>query len=123
MGLKLFEDCGRFAILTHDHPFRHWDLLLESGEVAATWRLREEPGPGKTVPAERIADHRQLYLDYEGPVSGDRGTVTRWDAGTYHLQEQGIHVWRVILRGQRLCGEAVIRSATATFAADRTEPL
>jgi len=24
-----------------------------------------------------------VYLDYEGPVGGGRGTVTRWDGGEY----------------------------------------
>ena len=29
-----------------------------------------EPARGGTSPAERLADHRAAYLDYEGPVSG-----------------------------------------------------
>ena len=48
----------RFAILTHDHPFLHWDLLLEDGESCRTWRLLLEPAAGIAVQAERIADHR-----------------------------------------------------------------
>jgi hypothetical protein len=35
-------------------------------------------------PAERISDHRLAYLDYEGPVSGGRGTVACEDRGEYH---------------------------------------
>ncbi len=72
----------RFAILTHDHPSLHWDFLLEQGESCLTWRLLKEPDSPGEIPAEAIADHRLMYLDYEGPVSGDRGTVTQWDAGT-----------------------------------------
>src|SRR4051794_1331121 len=69
----------RFVILEHDPPRRHWDFLLETGRGLASWRLREEPGPGGSVPAEPAAPHRRLYLDYEGPVSGGRGSVVRWD--------------------------------------------
>lgn len=30
---------------------------------------------------ERLPDHRRLYLNYEGPISGDRGEVTPVAAG------------------------------------------
>ncbi len=33
------------------------------------------------VRALRLADHRQLYLDYEGPISGNRGVVHRVGTG------------------------------------------
>ena len=32
---------------------------------------------------EMIGTHRREYLTYEGPVSGNRGTVTRVDEGTF----------------------------------------
>lgn len=73
----------RYVILTHDHPFPHWDLMLEDGGVLRTWRLLAEPAAGQVVRAEQLADHRLAYLDYEGPVSGGRGSVARWDHGTY----------------------------------------
>jgi DNA polymerase Ligase (LigD) len=73
----------RYVILEHDHPTRHWDFLLEAGSVLRSWRLAELPSPGKPVAAEPSFDHRIIYLDYEGPVSGGRGSVTRWDTGTY----------------------------------------
>ena len=73
----------RFAILTHDHPSLHWDFLLEQGESCLTWRLLKAPDSTGSIPAEAITDHRLMYLDYEGPVSGNRGTVTQWDAGTF----------------------------------------
>ena len=56
--------------------------MLECGGVMKTWRLAEEPRTGQAVDAEPIADHRLHYLDYEGPVSGERGRVTRWDRGS-----------------------------------------
>lgn len=74
---------GRFVILEHDHPSLHWDLLLEVDGAAATWRLLARPEPGRPIPAERLPDHRLLYLDYEGPVSGNRGQVKRVHSGTW----------------------------------------
>src|ERR1700755_874015 len=73
----------RFAILEHDHPLLHWDFLLETGDVLRTWRLQAPPPPGCRLSAEPLAPHRKLYLDYEGPVSGNRGQVKRFDGGTF----------------------------------------
>lgn len=73
----------RFVILQHDHPFPHWDFLLELADCAATWRLLRLPVAGEPIPAERIANHRKHYLSYEGPVSGQRGTVITVESGTY----------------------------------------
>jgi DNA polymerase Ligase (LigD) len=73
----------RFAILIHDHPSLHWDFLLEEGDSCRTWRLLKSPDSPGEIPAEAIGDHRLMYLDYEGSVSGHRGTVARWDAGTF----------------------------------------
>jgi hypothetical protein len=57
--------------------------MLETGPALRTWRLAAPPSARARVAAEPLADHRLVYLDYEGPVSGNRGTVRRWDAGTY----------------------------------------
>lgn len=75
----------RFVILSHDHPFPHWDFLLEDGETLRSWRLRDFPRPGLSLAAEPLQDHRKAYLDYEGPVSGGRGTVVQIDAGEYRV--------------------------------------
>jgi hypothetical protein len=85
----------RYVLLEHDHPYPHWDLLLEVGPVLWAWRLERPPVPGRPVAATRTFDHRSMYLDYEGPVSGNRGTVRRHDRGTYAWlgQEDGrLHV-------------------------------
>ena len=74
----------RFVILEHDHPTLHWDLMLEAGDVLQTWRLAQAPnGTAIDLSATSLADHRLMYLDYEGPVNGNRGSVRRWDVGTY----------------------------------------
>jgi hypothetical protein len=81
----------RYVILEHDWPTRHWDLMLEVGDVLQTWRLPTPPAANKEVPAEKSFDHRLMYLDYEGPVSGHRGSVVRWDAGSYQLIVEESH--------------------------------
>lgn len=104
----------RFAILEHDWPTRHWDLLLEQGSALKSWRLLTEPQPGHTCPAEPNADHRLLYLDYEGEVSGNRGRVQRWDHGDYTNEpnhELGT-TWQIQLHGQRLHCTATLQHAT-----------
>ncbi|MEZ6061623.1 MAG: DNA polymerase ligase N-terminal domain-containing protein [Planctomycetaceae bacterium] len=100
----------RFVILQHDHPFPHWDLLLESGEVLESWRLLEQPRANSAVAAERIPDHRRLYLEYEGPVSGNRGFVTQWAAGTFEeiCAEPGDR--RLRLNGWPVAAEAILSS-------------
>jgi hypothetical protein len=99
----------RFVILDHDHPPRHWDFMLQRGDVLRTWRLAAPPAPGQTVPAEAIGDHRLAYLDYEGPVGGERGTVMAWDRGTY-VDEGEASAERVVVRlsGTRYSGRVVL---------------
>ena len=97
MGLHML----RFVILEHDHPVLHWDLMLEAGDVLRTWRLAEPPtGQTFAIAAESLPDHRLAYLEYEGPVSGNRGSVKRWDHGVFEEIETG--VWR--FNGQILNG-------------------
>ena len=95
----------RFAILEHDWPTRHWDFLLEAGSVLRAWRLLEKPWMDRVVPAEANFDHRLLYLDFEGPLSGNRGSATRWDFGTFEWIENGTTRVVVELKGTKLHGE------------------
>ncbi len=72
----------RFVILCHEnHRGAHFDFMLESGDVLKTWALPQPPASGVEIECEALADHRLAYLDYEGPVSGGRGSVARWDRG------------------------------------------
>ncbi|MEP3478029.1 MAG: hypothetical protein ABJZ55_02165 [Fuerstiella sp.] len=75
----------RFAILEHDHPFLHWDLLLDVSEdqKLRTWRLLSSPVLETWIAAEPLPDHRRVYLDYEGEISGNRGSVKRIACGWY----------------------------------------
>ena len=99
----------RFVVLTHDHPFLHWDLMLERDGALRTWRLKQPPEVGDPIDAEALADHRLAYLEYEGPISGGRGTVTRWDVGTYEAVESTADRVVVRLAGQKLSAAAELR--------------
>ena len=96
----------RFVILEHDWPTRHWDLLLEAGDVLRAWRLTAEPAVGAVIPAEPNADHRLFYLDYEGPVSDGRGTVTRWATGVFAWAGGGRQHATLEMASGRVVGQA-----------------
>ena len=98
----------RFVILEHDHPHLHWDLMLEAGPVLRTWRLHAPPLPGQSVAATPSLDHRLVYLDYEGPISGGRGTVTRWDGGEFAWESETDERLIVQLHGGRLHGRGIL---------------
>lgn len=116
----------RFVVLLHqpgpqsertDRP--HFDWMFESDGALRTWAtppidLRNGPDSIETesVAAESVAaesveigcqllpDHRLVYLDYEGPISRGRGTVTRQAAGGYRLIEDHPDCFRVVLEWQ-----------------------
>lgn len=95
---------GRFALLWHEIPEvldeshsansetsvgSHWDLLLEldNGELL-TWQIASLPDlesltQSLKFTAKRLKNHRSVYLDYEGPISGNRGSVQRLASGIY----------------------------------------
>ncbi len=101
------EPPRRFVVQQHDlSAGPHWDLMLEHGEVLATWQLTAPPEVAAALPtaARRLAEHRKIYLDYEGPVSHDRGHVHIVDTGTYVLLAAGESEWRVELAGRILQG-------------------
>lgn len=90
----------RYVVLQHETPADqsrpvHWDLMLEAGEVLWTWALPELPRPDFEAVAERLADHRIVYLEYEGPISRGRGEVRRIISGEFEFEsatEDRIHL-------------------------------
>ena len=102
----------RFVILEHDHPFLHWDLLLEEECSARTWRLLRKPCLGEPIAAEPLPDHRLMYLDYGGVVSGDRGSVKRFLAGTYQPMSDQTGVLAFSLFNNSFAESVLIRTLT-----------
>jgi hypothetical protein len=101
----------RFVLLEHRWDGVHWDLMLEAGDALRTWAIDRPVTAGVDLPARALPDHRPIYLDYEGPISGDRGTVRRIDRGTYTAEVWEPDCVRVRLEGDQLVGELEIRQA------------
>lgn len=91
----------RFAVLQHTLPSTsirasHWDLLLQF----AGYRSKDEkcldcfelslpPEQWSSLVISRLPSHRALYLEYAGPISGDRGTVEQVMAGELEWHSRG----------------------------------
>jgi hypothetical protein len=88
--------------------------MLEREGVLLTWRLRTLPPAWQSggaagesdeaisIAAEPLADHRIEYLDYQGPVSGDRGHVRRLDNGNYAVLKELGDCLQARLEGRRV---------------------
>jgi hypothetical protein len=87
--------------------------MLEQEGVLRTWTLAVLPDGTKLEPAEALTDHRLAYLEYEGPVSGDRGMVSRWDAGEYETLEESPTRLCVQLHGTRWRGKLTLERGDA----------
>jgi hypothetical protein len=81
--------------------------MLEHEGVLWTWALAAEPMQRQS--AQRLDDHRLAYLEYEGPISGDRGEVTRWDGGTYQIVASTEDDLMIELAEGRLAGRIRLR--------------
>ncbi len=99
-----------FVILRHDDPRGlHFDFMLEMGGVLKTWSVPQLPAQGKEITCRALPDHRTAYLEYEGPLAGSRGSVTRCDRGTYSIEHQSDSELVVILSGEKLTGRVTLR--------------
>ena len=92
------------VLLAHELPdgTSHVDWMIASEptgrEPLVTFRLEnriDEMAAGQRLLAQRIDDHRPAYLDYEGPVSGDRGTVRLLTRGTVISWQTTGDRWRM----------------------------
>ena len=77
----------RYVILHHTGiADPHFDVMFETmpGSALTTFRLPAWP-PTAPLAATPLPDHRAAYLDYEGPVSDNRGEVRRVQMGLCHI--------------------------------------
>lgn len=98
----------------------HWDLMVEGdAEGGPLVTVQLAAPPTGAVSGRRIADHRRLYLEYEGPVSNERGTVAIWDRGQVEDVEAEPRAarWRGRFLGRRLHGAWALeeRDDTVSF--------
>ena len=89
----------RYVILSHSEVSEpHYDLMFETlpGSMLATWRAEQWPLEFPT-PITRLRDHRRLYLEYEGELSEQRGTVCRIAEGNCQVEVGENAVWTIRL--------------------------
>jgi hypothetical protein len=77
----------QFVILRHVMPEgsvrpSHFDLMLEDAGALLTWSLEDLPTLETPRPALELPPHRLSYLSYEGPVSNNRGDVSKVAKGS-----------------------------------------
>jgi hypothetical protein len=101
----------RFVLLEHTWNGVHWDFMLESGDVLRTWAIDAPIVAGLDLTARALGDHRRIYLEYEGEVSGTRGSVRRVDSGTFRTLIWTAEHVRVEVSGSQLVGEVDLRVA------------
>ena len=76
-----------YVILEHSvNGAKHFDLMLEVPGLEKLRTLQLQVRllePGDSCEFKELEPHRRAYLEYEGEVSGGRGTVKRIERGTY----------------------------------------
>ncbi len=84
-----------FVVLRHDCPDGSWhhDWMIERTDPGVdfdrpllTFRTGVLPTQADRFEADRIADHRRAYLEYEGEISGGRGSVRRLVGGSAAIE-------------------------------------
>lgn len=81
----------RYVLLQHHTSGAefHWDFLFEEATALRTYSVAQtvvEEGLELGRFCETVLqrpDHRRIYLQYEGPVSNQRGVVRRIDTGRF----------------------------------------
>lgn len=117
------RDSGRYVILLHRQPLGsprryeksesdesisnrggdHYDWMFEADGCLATWATPHRlpiDTPGD-VGAVRLPDHRSEYLQYEGEVSGNRGSVERVEEGRFEILQAAPDRYEIRTRGMR----------------------
>ena len=109
--MTLSPENKHYVILKHTTPEgTHFDFMLENENHLSTWRIQIPPAELKTTPAkaEKIFDHPKKFLTYEGPVTGNRGSVRRWDEGTYRVLDEEDRRLALDVRGAIVSGHLAL---------------
>jgi hypothetical protein len=80
-------------MLAREHHADHRVITFRLPDLLETLTM------GDAMPAQRLPDHRRAYLQYEGPVSGDRGDVVRLRDGVIESWiGRETDDWRLVVR-------------------------
>ncbi len=91
---KQIQTDYRYVIQAHHYAqMVHFDFMFENSkhEALETFQLPEKPslqGIQQGISCRKLSPHRIDYLDYEGKVSGNRGSVEIWDAGKLQIEKE-----------------------------------
>lgn len=90
------------VLLRHDLPdgSHHFDWMLARDDDGPllTFRLdRDISRDTNPFEGDLLADHRRAYLEYEGDISGNRGSVVRVTKGLCSIRAQTAQVFELWL--------------------------
>ncbi len=102
----------RYVIQQHflpDGTF-HFDLMFEEENVLKTYQLKDIQKliNGEKILGKNIQDHRIIYLDYEGEISGNRGYVKIFDKGFYITNKKDSNLIEFVVESSQFNGEIKI---------------
>ena len=121
---------GRYVVLRHRVPAApadrtggatapsrgdHYDWMFEADGHLLTWASEQwcAATQAAVLAALPLPPHRLAYLDYEGEVSGNRGTVDRVEAGTHRLLHVALDRYVFAVQGGRTGVVTIYRTAPA----------
>ena len=85
--------------------------MFEDQGKLLTWSTIWEPHREAIGNASQLADHRIDYLDYEGEISGERGSVKRVYSGTFEPRSIGKKIFSAELFGEFQCSLQIVGSS------------
>lgn len=108
----------RFTLSLHHSESPHFDMFMEKtkGTGLNTWSFPQDQLPmlaeGQSIRVTIKDDHREKYLDFEGDLDDNRGTITIRDQGEW----KQINPDTIMVRGKLIKGTlAVARESDHTL--------
>lgn len=105
---------GRFVLLWHElnHiPDRqsHFDLMIEHTGEFITLELLQWPSETEAIQFRFLPAHRIAYWELEGPISNNRGSVSRLTRGSFETVSFESGFWRLSLSSDKLIADIELR--------------